>query len=274
MRKFVILVMMLCSSLLTLEANSYQRTNTVAEQAFKDLDCAFGGCKKEEPKPKVIVKEKIVEKPVIKEKIVYKNHTVYKDRVVYKERPQEVDTKQKVVTEQKVAESQASKTLKYNKAFFDIYPKSQAPILDYINYSSRSSFDVNQFVDSVQKIKESGIKAYVYGRLAVPKSITTNEVYMFSGGNYNYNQSWWKKLIYYNDSKIAQNADYFLVKVQTDANQRRFVKYKIYFLFDYPWKVTPSSTNSIPSNFFFKMAPKVRGFKNKFIKCTPYIIEE
>ena len=259
--------MLLIGSLFVVQANDYERANSAAKEAFSDLDCEFEDCTKEEPKPKVIIKERVVEKPVIKERVIYR------DRVVYKERPKEELT-QRVVETKKSEPPQATAGVVYNKAFFDIHPKSQAPILDYISYSSRSSFDINQFVDSVKKIKESGIKAYIYGRLAVPKSIQTDEVYVKVGGNYYKNDSWWKKLIYYNDSSTAQNAEYFLVNVQEDEKGRRYIKYKIYFLLDYPWKVTPSSTDVIPTGIYFQVAPKVRGFKNKFIKATPYIVEE
>ena len=263
MKRKLFYSMLLIGSLVVLQANDYERANSAAKEAFSDLDCEFEDCQKEEPKPKVIIKERVVEKPVIKEKVIYR------DRVVYKERP-----KEEVKQNNEVDEPKATGGVVYNKAFFDIHPKSQAPILDYINYSPRSSFDINQFVDSVKKIKESGIKAYVYGRLAVPKSIRTDEVYVKVGGNYYNNGSWWKKLIYYNDSNTAQNAEYFLVNVQQDEKGRRYIKYKIYFLLDYPWKVNPSSTDVIPTGIYFQVAPKVRGFKNKFVKATPYIVEE
>ena len=35
-----------------------------------------------------------------------------------------------------------------------------------------------------------------------------------------------------------------------------------------------SEKNVAPNTFFFSMAPKVRGFKNKFEKCDIYVLDE
>ncbi len=246
-------------------ASDYERANQAAKEALKGLDCEFEDCKKEEPKPKVIVKEKIVEKPVIKE--VVKEKVVYKDRIVYKDKPKE-EIKQKKPQEPKTIGG-----ITYNKAFFDIHPKSQAPLLDYLKYSPRTSFDVEHFVESVKKIGERGLKVYVYGRLEVPDTITTDEVYVTVGKNYRYDYyGYWKKYLYYNDSDTEQNSEYFLVKVKTDPSGRRYVKYKFYSLLDKPWDVKPSS-KEIPSGIF-QMAPKVRGFQDKFVPVKVYIVNE
>ena len=266
--------MMIIGSLFMAHANDYERANKAAKEAFSDLDCEFEDCHKEQPKPKVIVKEKIVEKPVVQkvivEKPVIKEKVVYRDRVVYKERPKEE------LNQPKPQEPKALGGLVYNKAFFDIHPKSQAPILDYITYSDRASFNVEQYVDSVSKIHDENIKVYIYGKLEVPKSIQTNQAYIYSGERYEYHSccNRWVKEIYYNDSKTYQNADYFLVDIRKDNQGRRFVKYKIRFQLEYPWQIKPSEENVAPNVFFFKMAPKVRGYKNKFVKVKPYIIEE
>lgn len=257
---------MISGSLFLMHANDYTRANKAAKEAFEDLDCEFEDCKKEEPRPKVIIKERVVEKPVIQkvivEKPVVKEKIVYKEKVVYKAKPKQ--------------EQKAIGGVSYNKAFFDIHPKSQAPILDYITYSDRASFNVEQYVDSVSKIHDENIKVYIYGKLEVPSSIKTNQVYIYSGERYEYHSccNHWVKEIYYNDSKTYQNADYFLVNVQEDNHGRRFVKYKIRFHLEYPWKIKPSEENVAPNVFFFKMAPKARGYKNKFVKVKPYIVEE
>ena len=263
--------MMIIGSLFVAHANDYERANKAAKEAFSDLDCEFEDCHKEQPKPKVIVKEKIIEKPVVQkvivEKPVIKEKVVYRDRVVYKEKPKEE------LNQPKPQEPKALGGLVYNKAFFDIHPKSQAPLLDYLKYSSRTSFDVEHFVESVKKIGERGLKVYVYGRLEVPNTIKTDEVYVTVGKNYRYDYyGYWRKFLYYNDSDTEQNSEYFLVKVKTDPSGRRYVKYKFYSLLDKPWDVKPSS-KEIPSGIF-KMAPKVRGFQDKFVPVRVYILDE
>ncbi len=159
-------------------------------------------------------------------------------------------------------------------AFFDVHPRSQAPILDYITYSKRGSFDIKQFTDTVAKIKEKGTVIRIHGRAIVPEGIKTDKVYMNVGEKYNYTyNSAWQKKIYYNSSKIAQNADIFLVGTKTDSFENRYVDYKIVIKVDKAWDIM-TEKNYHPNTFIFSMAPKVRGFKNKFEKADIYVLEE
>ncbi len=160
-------------------------------------------------------------------------------------------------------------------AFFDVHSKSQAPMLDYIKYSKRGSFDVKQYIDTVSRIKDRHIDAYIHGRVIVPEGIKTEKVYMSVGPNYKYKYSTdWKKYIYYNGSKTAQNAEYFLVTAKTDDFGNRYVDYKIAFHLVKPYDLKVSEKNVAPNSFFFSMAPKVRGFKNKFEKADIYVLDE
>lgn len=254
--------------------SSFDRVNEISEKAFKDLDCEFGDCESKEPK--IIVKEKIVEKiiyrerePKIVEKIVYRDkEPKVVEKIVYKDREPIVKKTISVVEHEKVVSNRV-----YNKAFFDVHTKSQAPMLDYIGYTTRSSFNIEQFVDTVTKIKENGVKVYIHGSLEVPRSIQTAEVYMNVGQKYHYNYWRWEKDIFYNGLKTRQNSDYFLVKVRKDDVGNRYVDYKVYILLEEPWKINAAEDNLGPNTFFFKMAPKVRGFKNKFIKAKVFISE-
>lgn len=162
----------------------------------------------------------------------------------------------------------------FNTAYFDVHPKTQAPILDYIKYSKRASFDIKQYIDTVSRIRDKNIVAYVHGRVIVPETITTEKVYMNVGANYIYSYYQWKKHIYYNGSKTAQNAEFFLVTTKKDEFGNRYVDYKIKFLLYHPWDLKVSEKNVAPNTFFFSMAPKVRGFKNKFEKCDIYVLDE
>lgn len=267
------IILSLLSVFVLVNGSDFDRAISASANAMGSLDCEFEDCTK--PEPKVIVKEKVVyrDRPVVVEKVVVK------ERVVYKDKPVEVE---KVVYRDRVIEKASTpKPTKaitgrmYNKAFFDVHTQSQAPMLDYIKYTKRGSFDVEQFADTVSKIKEKGAKVYIKGSIEVPPSISTQQVYMNVGQKYHYAYySYWVKEIYYNNAKARQNSDYFLVNVKTDESGNRYVDYKIYIRLDKPWTIKPAEENVAPNTYFFKMAPKTRGFKNKFKVAKPYIIEE
>jgi len=64
------------------------------------------------------------------------------------------------------------------------------------------------------------------------------------------------------------------VNVKTDNSGNRYVDYKITIHLDKPWTIQASEENVAPNTYFFKMAPKSRGFKNEFVDARPYIVEE
>lgn len=274
MKKFILIGMALSTLLMA----DYSYSNSGAKQAFKDLDCEFEDCSPKEQKVKIVEKQVIVEKRVVVEKPVVIVKEVVKEvpvekiveKVVYRDRPT-VETKEKKITPKKELSTHG---ITLNKAYFDIYTNTQAPILDYITYTTRGSFDVDFFADSVSKIKERDVNAYVYGKIAVPSSITTDQVYMSVGEKYHYGYySYWKKDIAYNKG-TNQNSDYFLAKVQTDNKGRRCVSYKISIHLSKPYDVNAAEKNVAPNTYFFKMAPKVRGYKSKFIPAQIYIVNE
>ncbi len=259
------IVLVLLSIFVLSNASDYSRAKANAKDSLKSLDCDFGDCEKEAPKVIVIVKEKTI----VKEVPVEVEKEVIVEKVVYRDREPVVAP---VIVPKEVV---IPKNRTYNKAFFDVHARSQAPMLDYITYSKRGSFDIKQYVDTVKKIKERGTKVYISGMLEVPSTVNSSQVYMNVGTKYKYNYySSWKKYIYYNDSKQEQNSDYFLVDVKQDVNGNRYIKYKIYFYLEKAWKLKASEENVAPNSFFFKMAPKTRGFKNKFVVAKPFIVEE
>ena len=270
LKKIILVLSVLFISIVSAESD-FDRANRVAAEASKDLDCDFEDCKEE---PKVIIKKELVPVIIIKEKIVTKEVPVEVEKVIVKEK---VVYRDRIVHAEEVPVPEPTKAVTgrtYNKAFFDVHTKSQAPMLDYIKYSTRGSFNVDQFADTVSKIKEKYAKVYIHGSIAVPSSITTNQVYMNVGPKYHYSYySYWKKEIFYNGSTARQNSDYFLVNVKKDNNGNRYVDYKIFTLLEKPWKINAAEENVAPNTFFFKMAPKVRGFKNKFVKVEVFITE-
>jgi len=162
----------------------------------------------------------------------------------------------------------------FGTAYFDVHTKTQAPILDYIKYSKRGSFDVKQYLDTVNKINEKYINVYIHGRIVVPESVATDKVYVNVGPKYYYKHGgYYLKEISYNGSKTVQNAEYFLAATKTDSFGKRYVDYKIHFLLEEPWKIKVSG-NVSANSFFFKIAPKTRGFKNKFETADIYVLDE
>jgi len=272
-------ILSLLSICILASASDFSRANSAAADAMRGLDCEFEDCTPPPPPPpKVIVKEKVVyrDRPVVveKEKVVYRDRPIIiqKEKVVYRDRP--AVEPQAEPTPKPILKTKAIAGREYNKAFFDVHTATQAPMLDYIKYTKRGSFDVEQFADTVSKIKEKGVKVYIHGSIAVPDSIHTKQVYMSVGQKYHYSYyNYWVKDIYYNHQKAKQNSDYFLVNVKQDNQGHRYVDYKIYIKLEKPWTIKPSEENVAPNTFFFKMAPKTRGFKNKFVVAKPYIEE-
>ncbi len=162
----------------------------------------------------------------------------------------------------------------YNKAFFDIKTKNQAPLLDYINFSKRASFDVNHYANSVSKIKEGRASVLVHGRIEVPAGITTKKVYINCAGNYYRQDRRSKKAIYYNGSKKRQTADDFIVDVETDNKGNKYISYKISYDIHAPSKMKAGESRYAPNVYHFKVAPYKRGYQNKFQKAKIYIIED
>jgi len=165
----------------------------------------------------------------------------------------------------------------YNTAYFDIAFKAQDPMLDYIKYSKRGSFELKQFFGTVTKIEERRVKVKVHGRIEVPKDITTNKVYINAGSKYSFSYgSGNDKYIFYNNNKIHQNAEYFLVNTKKDKFGNRYIDYTINMSFEQPWRAQSDKdyANCAPKEIIFKVAPKTRGFKNKFQKAEIYVLDE
>ncbi len=151
--------------------------------------------------------EKVVEKIVIKEVPV--------EKIVTKEVPAPE------------AKPLATHNITFSRAYFDIHPKSQAPILEYIDYTNRASFDTNHYINTVKKIKET-VDVFIHGNILIPDAISTDQVYINVGPKFFHSYySYWKKEIRYNGNDIRQNAEDFLADVKTDAQGRRYVDYKI-----------------------------------------------
>ena len=128
MKKLILITMALSSLLMA----DYSYSNSGAKEAFKDLDCEFEDCSPKEQKVQ-IVEKRVVVREVIKEVPVEK----IVEKIVYRNRP--VAVVKKTMPKKEVS----IEGITLHKAYFDIYTNTQAPILDYITYTSRASFDVN-----------------------------------------------------------------------------------------------------------------------------------
>jgi hypothetical protein len=162
----------------------------------------------------------------------------------------------------------------FNTAYFDVTLKSQNPMLDYIKYSKRGSFDIEQYLSTVNKIGEKWITVNIQGRIIVPSDIKTKQVYVSVGkAEYAYDDGNGGKWIYYNGSKQYQNSEYFAVDTKKDIFGERYVDFNIKLT--HRWgKDVQGNWHQTPKNIIFHMAPKKRGFKNKFEKCDIYVLDE
>ena len=159
----------------------------------------------------------------------------------------------------------------YNKAFFDIETKTT--IHSHISYTTKNSFNIEEFVNGVNKFNEAA-NIVIYGSIAVPKNIISNQVFIHVGPNFHYSHwSGWKKEIYYNDLLSRQNSNHVLVNTKTDAQGQKYVDYKIIIYLTKPWQIKLSEQNVAPNTFFFKVAPKTKDFENKFLEADIYILK-
>ena len=162
----------------------------------------------------------------------------------------------------------------FNTAYFDVTLKSQNPMLDYIKYSKRGSFDIEQYLSTVNKIGEKWITVNIQGRIIVPSSIKTKQVYVSLGkAEYVYSDGNGGKWIYYNNSKQYQNSEYFAVDTKKDIFGNRYVDFNLKLTHEFGRRVK-GDWHQTPKNIIFHMAPKARGFKNKFQKCDIYVLDE
>lgn len=260
MKKLILTSVALCSMLFAAEQTW---SEFKASQGFKELDCEFKDCTPKKPEVQVIEKTVIIEKEVPVEKIIYK------ERPIVEEQPA---LAQPIAEKPLPKKELATSDITLNKAFFDIHTDKQAPIQDYINFTPGKSFDIYMFTDSVNKVKVTA-DAYIYGNILVPDTITTDDVYMYVGEKYDYNNWSWSKHISYNNGQ-TQDSDYFLAKVQKDNKGRRYVAYKISIHMVEPWRFKTAEENVNPNTFFFKMAPNIRGFKSQFLPAEIYISNE
>lgn len=162
----------------------------------------------------------------------------------------------------------------YNTAYFDVTLKNQNPMLDYIKYSKRGSFDLEQYLSTVNKIGEEWFTVHITGRIVVPQDITTQQVYINIGNpKYKYEDYNGGRWIYYNGSKQYQTAEYFLVDTKKDKFGDRYVDFDIKSTHKFGNKVKADWIQT-PAKIIFSVAPKKRGFKNKFEKADIYVFDE
>ena len=163
--------------------------------------------------------------------------------------------------------------LHYNSAFFDIYPSHLAPTFGYITYSTKDSFDANAFLRRVRNIHERNIKAYIKGRIEVPKEIATAKVRLYSGEDYRYKGWDGERFIIYNDKIKTQYLRTPLVDVEEDVKGRRYISFVITLFIYTPYKLEDSS-EMLPDAYLFQIAPNEEDFAKKFRKANVFIVEE
>ena len=159
-----------------------------------------------------------------------------------------------------------------NIAFFDIYPSHLAPSFGYIAYDMNGSFDLDTFLRRVGSVHERNIKVFIKARIMVPKSIKTDEVYLYGGEDYRYKGLDGERFIVYNDDLKTQYERTPLLDIKKDINGKRYVSFLITLFIYTPYKISTSS--KLVPNYHFAVAPKVKGFEKKFLKANIYIVEK
>lgn len=165
-------------------------------------------------------------------------------------------------------------TLKTNRAFFDIYPSHRAPLLGYIHYTTKHSFDAREFLERVRSIDEKDIKVYIKAYLEVPKEIHTKKVYIDSGDDYYYKGWDGERYIVYNGISTTHHLGSVLVDVKEDAEARRYVSFIITIIVAHPDEIKDASNEIVPNKYFFKIAPNRNGYKKLYRNVSLFIVEE
>lgn len=202
----------------------------------------------------------------------------------------------------------------YNTAYFDIKSDTQSPVYDVINYSKRAgTFDWEKIYASLSNFNADKIEYIIKTRLEVPSDITTPEVYITVGENFNFrylttgsNYSAVKvdgklepttktesrgshSLIVLN-TKIGEqhikSGTTILSKTKNDSFGNRYVDLELSFLLDvadeeYAAKtrevigtVIKNNLSSKLDTIKIKVAPKSRTFQSKWVEPKIYVLDE
>ncbi|WP_373069352.1 hypothetical protein [Sulfurimonas sp.] len=243
----------------------YKRANAAAEKAFDDMDCDFGDCKKEEPKPQVIIKEKIVEKPVIVEKVIVQEKVVEKEvpvervveKVVYKDKP---------VTESKP--EVVSSNRHYNKLYIDVaVPGDPTFYSDYLSRTQRASgVNWNPVKKALLNAPEKGsdFVVKIVGFIEVPASINSEKIYIKPLG---------KDITKYlvidgNEWKSAQ------LMLENGYKETRKIPFYYKYSSYYKSSLINTMTNQMADiSFLISNKPTERGEEKNYVKARVFIEE-
>lgn len=163
-------------------------------------------------------------------------------------------------------------------AYYDVIVEDESTMMEYIKYSHRAGFDVNQFNKVLTGFgKNATISIKV--RVLVPENITTKRVYVTLGDKYQYGLDIWgggedeiALHSYWNDKQQVKNI--VQVDTKTDEFGNRYVDYKLEGFLRHGMEGKHCKINKIFSTLRFKVAPVKRGFMNKFERADIYVLDE
>jgi len=163
-------------------------------------------------------------------------------------------------------------------AYYDVMVEGESTMMEYIKYSHRAGFDVNQFNNILTGFGKSATIS-IKTRVIIPDDIKTKRVYVTVGDVYRYGIDIWGSSdlelnlhSYWNDKKQIKKI--VQVSPKTDEFGHRYVDYKLEGFLRYGMQGKHCKINGIFSHLRFKVAPVKRGFLNKFERADIYVLDE
>jgi len=163
-------------------------------------------------------------------------------------------------------------------AYYDVMVEGESTMMEYIKYSNRAGFDVNQFNKILTGFGKNATIS-IKTRVLVPDDIKTKRVYVTVGKTYEYGLDIWGSgdaeislNSYWNDKK--QIKEIIQVDTKKDEFGNRYIDYKLEGFLRWGMTGKHCKINRIFSTLRFKIAPVKRGFMNKFEKAYIYVLDE
>ncbi len=166
----------------------------------------------------------------------------------------------------------------FSTAYYDIMTEGESTMMEYLKYSNRAGFDVNEFNSMLTGFAKNSTIS-IRTRVLVPQNVTTSRVYVSVGKKYQYGLDIWGSGAaevhlnsFWNDKK--QIKEMTQVDVKRDELGNRYVDYKLEGFLHAGMQGKHVKINAIFTTLRFRVAPVKRGFKNKFEKAKIYVLEE
>lgn len=166
----------------------------------------------------------------------------------------------------------------YNTAYYDIMVENSSTMMEYIKYSKRGGFDVDDFNKMLTGFGKNATIS-IKCRVVIPADVTTTRVYVSVGPEHEYGLDIWgggdheiHLNSYWNDEK--QIKEIVQLDTKQDAFGNRYVDYKLEGFLRHGMKGEHTKISNIFNTLRFQVAPVKRGFNDKFQKTDIYVLDE